>query len=177
MSSLSRLLTYLVAAAVACIGLFVIGSPAQAVVDNTGQQDPTFSPASLGGNHIVYATAVQDDGKYLVGGDFTDLGGDSDTDFIGRLNSDGTRDATFTPPALNSKVYAIAVLPDGKILVGGNFSNIGSARLVRLNADGSLDNTFTPAEPERPGERDHGSARRQDPGGRDVPERGLGSQC
>lgn len=54
-------------------------------------------------------------------------------------------DTNFTPNA-NGEVYAMAVLPDGKILVGGAFTRIsGQARqyLVRLNGNGSLDTSFT----------------------------------
>ncbi len=46
---------------------------------------------------------------------------------------------------LNWRVNAIALQTDGKIIIGGNFTTIGSApvnRLARLNADGSLDNTY-----------------------------------
>lgn len=42
-------------------------------------------------------------------------------------------------------VLCVASLPDGKILVGGSFTNFDGnsvRRLVRLNANGSLDNTF-----------------------------------
>ena len=49
----------------------------------------------------------------------------------------------------DSKVYAVAVQPDGKTLVGGSFARLhgwtGSPGLVRLNADGSLDTTFNAA--------------------------------
>lgn len=50
-------------------------------------------------------------------------------------------------PSFNDIVRAIAVQPDGRILVGGDFSNVnGSSRyaLVRLLDDGSLDPGFAP---------------------------------
>src|SRR4029077_1308393 len=55
-------------------------------------------------------------------------------------------------PGANAPVVAIAVQPDGKILVGGNFTTLGGGgtgtttrnRIGRLNADGSLDTTFNP---------------------------------
>ena len=70
---------------------------------------------------------------------------------IGRLNADGSLDATFNPGA-NSTVCALAVQPDGKILVGGSFTTLGGGgtgttarnRIGRLHADGSLDATFNP---------------------------------
>lgn len=48
----------------------------------------------------------------------------------------------------NGPVYDILVQPDGKWLVGGEFSAIGSVarlRLARLNANGSVDSSFEPA--------------------------------
>ena len=43
---------------------------------------------------------------------------------IGRLNPDGSIDATFNPGA-NGPVRSIAVQPDGRIVVGGNFTTLG----------------------------------------------------
>src|SRR5687767_10932228 len=58
---------------------------------------------------------------------------------------------TFNPNA-NFPVLAVAVQPDGKILLGGNFTTLspngGAAvtrnHLARLNLDGTLDTTFNP---------------------------------
>ena len=55
-----------------------------------------------------------------------------------------TIDPAFSPGP-NSELYAVAAQPDGKILIGGNFSSIGSvarSRIARLNADGSVDSSF-----------------------------------
>ena len=51
-------------------------------------------------------------------------------------------------PQFNGFISTIALQPDGKVLVGGNFTGVnGSARshVVRLNTDGSVDSTFAPA--------------------------------
>ena len=82
-----------------------------------GRLDQTFIPEPSGG--VVYAAAVQPDGKILIGGTFT-------TPFnrIARFNVDGTLDTAFNPN-VNATVYSIAVQPDGKILIGGNFTQIG----------------------------------------------------
>jgi uncharacterized delta-60 repeat protein len=64
----------------------------------------------------------------------------------------GTVDTTFQPgggnnSGLDADVFAIAVQPDGKILIGGNFTKIGRTtrnRVARLNANGSLDSEFDP---------------------------------
>src|SRR6185295_12405433 len=101
------------------------------------------------------AMAVQADGKILVGGTFTMLGGGGSGSTarsdLGRLNADGSLDITFDPGA-NGAVNAIAVQPDGKILVGGSFTMLGGGGtgttprnfIGRLNADGSVDLTFNP---------------------------------
>ncbi|MGB8647349.1 MAG: Ig-like domain repeat protein, partial [Anaerolineae bacterium] len=112
-----------------------------------GSLDTTFNP---GANNTVNALAVQADGKILVGGNFTMLGGGgtgtTTRNDIGRLNADGSLDTTFNPGADNS-VSTLAVQADGKILVGGNFVTLGGQTrnyIGRLNADGSLDATFNP---------------------------------
>ena len=92
-------------------------------------------------NGVVEVVVVQPDGKVLIGGDFTTLapnGGPAVTrGHIARVNADGTLDTAFDPNA-NSFVFAIAVQPDGKILVGGSFTNIGGQTrnsIARLNPD------------------------------------------
>ena len=111
-----------------------------------GSLDGSFNP---GANSYVLTLAVQPDGKILVGGVFTMLGGGTGTsprNFIGRLNPDGSVDAAFNP-GTNGQVNVIALEPDGQILVGGDFSNLaGSSRsnIGRLNADGSIDASFNP---------------------------------
>ncbi len=50
-------------------------------------------------------------------------------------------------PNANGTVRAVVVQPDGKILIGGDFTTVlGVARnrIARLNADGTLDTTFDP---------------------------------
>lgn len=87
----------------------------------------------------------QPDGKLLFGGNFTALRGQP-ARRLARLYSEGFLDDEFdvgTGP--NGEVRALAVLADGRILVGGYFTQFdGSPRrgLARLHADGSLDETF-----------------------------------
>ncbi len=57
-----------------------------------------------------------------------------------------TTDPTFNPGA-DSVIDSMAIQPDGKILVGGNFTTFGGQtrnRIGRLNDDGTLDMTFNP---------------------------------
>jgi len=98
---------------------------------------------------------VQTDGKILIGGDFTSVDGIGCTR-VARLNADGTFDYNFDPGiGAAAIVRAIAVQPDGKIVIGGDFTSYDGVssylistvthtvnRLARLNSDGSLDQTF-----------------------------------
>src|SRR5262249_7802762 len=52
---------------------------------------------------------IQDDGKVLLGGDFTQIHG-AQRNYLARLNADGTLDNTFDPGnTLNGPVYALTV--------------------------------------------------------------------
>ncbi|MCE5228192.1 hypothetical protein LLG95_01165 [bacterium] len=108
-----------------------------------GSVDAVFS--GLGANGNVLAVCLQKDGKILVGGLFTSVCG-TGRNRIARIYQNGTLDASFNPGSgANGSVNAIAVQPDGKILIGGNFTAINGStrqRIARLNADGSLDATF-----------------------------------
>jgi len=91
-------------------------------------------------------SAIQSDGKIIVGGDFTSFSGVTSNRII-RLNSGGTIDDTFTiGTGFNNSVYFVSALSNGKIMVGGAFtsySGVTSNRIVRLNSDGTIDNTFS----------------------------------
>lgn len=113
--------------------------------DGSRDESLTFGGLSAFGDGSVKSIAVQKDGKMVVGGDFTGFNRLT-TNRIIRLNSDGTRDNTFViGTGFNYEVAKVIVLPDGKILAGGNFTTYkGNAciGLVRLNSDGSVDATF-----------------------------------
>jgi uncharacterized delta-60 repeat protein len=101
-----------------------------------------FNPGADG---PIYALAIQPDGKILVGGDFQILGGQPRS-HIGRINADGTLDASFNPGA-DGVVSCLAVTEEKNILVGGNFTTLaGIARshFGGLSPDGGLDMSFNP---------------------------------
>src|ERR1044071_760288 len=92
-------------------------------LNSDGTLDNAFDPNA---NDFVYAIAVQADGKILVGGFFNganSIGGQS-RNFIARLDPITGLADSFDPNA-NLTVHAITVQADGKILVGGDFLNIG----------------------------------------------------
>jgi uncharacterized delta-60 repeat protein len=110
----------------------------------SGSIDETFNIGD-GFNDGVRSIAIQDDGKILVGGQFSSYSGSYSLNKFIRLNTDGTIDETATLGQFNSDVLDIAIQPDGKILVGGSFTSYGgssSSRLVRLNTDLTKDTTF-----------------------------------
>lgn len=110
-----------------------------------GTLDVDFGNGSGADVVPINTMALQPDGKVLIAGNFTSIHGVSRTR-IARLNSDGSLDTTFNPgTGPDNQVVSIALQPDGKILIGGYFSNVqGTSRsfLARLNADGSLDTSF-----------------------------------
>jgi len=134
-------------------GLFgsLNGQPRKGIarLNRGGTLDMSFDPGAIWEPQPfvgkVNSLIVQPDGKILVGGLFSSLGGGSRTN-IGRLNSDGTLDGGFNPGA-RSDVIAMALQADGKILVGGYFEVLGGQQreyLGRLNSNGTLDDTFNP---------------------------------
>jgi len=132
----------------------IIGGQARnyiARLNADGSLDASFNPSASGDSNSivweaeVYCLAVQADGKILVGGAFTNLGGQP-RNRIARLNADGSLDTSFNPNA-NWRVHSLWVQADGKILIGGDFTAVGGQtrnHIARLNADGSLDASFNP---------------------------------
>ena len=113
-----------------------------------GSIDNTFTSPAFNAGYI-YSLKLVDDNKIIVGGVFTISDGATTIRNIARLNSDGSLDTTFNPGTgdrgANNPVHALAIQSDGKILVGGNFTqfnNAASRRLIRLNTDGTIDATF-----------------------------------
>lgn len=114
--------------------------------DFPGALDSSFRNPQL--NSRVHSVAVQPDGKVLVGGDFNTVGAGRGVprNYLARLNVDGTLDTTFRDAEVRGgQVHSIALQPDGKVLIGGDFTRVwGKPRssVARLNVDGSLDRTF-----------------------------------
>ncbi len=125
-------------------------------LNGDGSVDSSFSTVAVP-PAAFYSVNVQTDGKIIVGGDFSFSFVNSQTGTISyngivRLNADGTRDTTFVPATTTNaannqmtRVFAVALQTDGKILIGGSIFNGGATAptgAARLNADGSLDATF-----------------------------------
>lgn len=126
------------------------GNSTQGIVklNSAGVPDATFATnAGTGLNALSYSVAEQADAKLVVGGFFTSFNGNSRLSLV-RLNADGTEDTAFYTnlgTSFNGAVNSVFVQADGKILVGGDFTQLNGNtrnRLVRLNSDGTEDTAF-----------------------------------
>ena len=138
-----------VGGAFSTIGGSANSSPNLARLNNTGSFDASFA-VGAGPNAPVYALAVYPTnspfaGKLLIGGAFTNINGFT-LGHVARMNGDGSVDTNFAlNVGANDTVRAIAIQSDGRILIGGDFTNVNGANLnhvARLNTDGTLDGTF-----------------------------------
>ncbi len=109
-----------------------------------GALDLSFNPGA-GGDSTIWTVAMQPDGKALIGGCFTTYNG-MPTNRLARLNPDGSPDTSFnTGTGADRKIHAIALQPDGRILVGGDlltYNGDSVFKLVRLMPNGLRDTSF-----------------------------------
>jgi len=109
----------------------------------------TFHTSGVGFNSMagVNTILLQPDGYIFLGGGFLTYDGVSRSNLI-RLSPSGTVDLSFNPgTGANQQIYTSTLQPDGKIIIGGNFTaynNIGRNRVARINANCTLQNTFNP---------------------------------
>jgi uncharacterized delta-60 repeat protein len=117
-------------------------------LEKDGRLDQTVDLTPTGYSYVS-ATAVQPDGKILIGGAFTNILG-VPRNHIARLNTDRTLDTAFDPNVSSTdrlEIKAIAVQADGKILVGGHFTSIGGQtrnRIARLDPVTGQADSFDP---------------------------------
>ncbi|MCU0425362.1 MAG: FG-GAP-like repeat-containing protein [Candidatus Kapabacteria bacterium] len=120
-------------------------------LNSDGALDPTFLVSGIGTDNVGSVTAIllQSDGKIILGGAFVTFS-NATRNGMARLNPDGTLDNTFNPAAFASPASypeRIVMLPDGKLMIGGFFTQydgITRNRIARLNSNGTLDPSFAP---------------------------------
>ena len=83
-----------------------------------------------------------------MAGEFQSIGGLARSR-IARVAADGTLDPEFVPPPIDGAVRAMLLLPEGKVLVAGDFDSVDGDpafhQIARLRSDGSLDRGFVSA--------------------------------
>jgi uncharacterized delta-60 repeat protein len=121
-----------------------VGRNRIARLNANGALDTGFDPGA-GFNSTVETLAVEGDGRIVVGGAFTLFNGTGQNRLV-RLTPEGLLDASLSiGGGFNSTVETVAVQADGKILVGGRFTQYRGAthnRLVRLLPEGAVDPVF-----------------------------------
>ena len=151
------------APALAFLCLVILAAVANALTP--GDLDPTFASDGTFNEPLgtgtrpganLYAVAVQPDGKIVTAGTATSSSPGS-WDVVARVLPNGALDPTFasggklldqfgTPANEGFFPAAIAIQPDGKIVVAGTVSNfttqVSRAVVVRLTPEGAFDNTL-----------------------------------
>jgi uncharacterized delta-60 repeat protein len=123
-------------------------------LNNDGSVDSSFT---AGPGYWTRHMALQADGKIVIGGFFTTVEGQK-RNRIARLNTNGSLDTSFDVGAGCEGTLGVAidgnadpfvmwceVLPSGRILATGNFTNYNTTQaygIIAINPNGSRDTTF-----------------------------------
>jgi uncharacterized delta-60 repeat protein len=136
--------------------LLAVAGPATAYA-GPGDLDGSFSRdgrvlTDIAGDDTATAVAVQPDGRIVVAG-FSSRPGGTRRFALVRYDSDGARDPSFGNQGVvttrlgdESAAQAVAIQPDGKIVVAGTASHPERGwdfAVVRYNPDGALDGSFS----------------------------------
>ncbi len=117
-------------------------------IDNTGNLNP-FPNIGISSTNKLFSLDVLSNGNIAVGGEFYQFNGEN-ANRVALLDSNGALVETLRhETGANNVVYALTLLPDGKMLVGGRFSHYNGSlvgKLTKLNQNGSLDNSFSIGE-------------------------------
>ena len=132
-------LTLLTSGQVTVGGFFPFLDRTLVQLTTTGALDPTFAP-NVQIRGVVNAVVRQNDGKLLVGGNFSEINGQP-AHRLARFLANGTLDGTFAPGfLLGNPVVDLALQPDGRLLAAT------ATVLRRFQPSGALDNNLTPPD-------------------------------
>jgi uncharacterized delta-60 repeat protein len=106
-------------------------------LNSDGSVDNSFDAGTtmqVGGDKMI----LTENNKIIIGGQISNFNGTGINNII-VLNSDGSIDVTFNPgTGANGRVSALSLQNDGKILVGGNFTEYNGTsrtRITRINGE------------------------------------------
>ncbi|MGQ3072311.1 MAG: InlB B-repeat-containing protein [Ferrovibrionaceae bacterium] len=123
-------------------------------INTDGTLDTTFADPNI--NSTVFGLAIDGNDKIVVVGDFGAIVGSVNRFGLARFNTDGSADTSMTTdPGIavtpgGLKASAVVIDSSGRIVVGGDFTNITGTnaavrnQLARFAANGTLDTTFDP---------------------------------
>ena len=123
-------------------------------LNTDGSLDTTFNVTGIDISWSIDFVLIQPDGKILISGAFSPYISPPPPPGLARLNADGSWDPAFVAKEMiflnkgtnkYSNPKCMALEPDGKILIGGNFTsygNIAILNMARLNSNGTLDTSF-----------------------------------
>src|ERR1035437_7821397 len=116
-----------------------------------GSVDASFVARLAPGERVIRGLLMPDGRLVAAVAVYADFGMATATPHLVRLNLDGSLDPTFSvtfeAPGFpwSSTVYALALQPDGRILVSGTFlrvNGVSRGKIARLAPDGTLDFCF-----------------------------------
>lgn len=122
--------------------------PFAVMIDNVGAVDASWTTA-IGGapNATANAIAIQSDDAAVIVGQFTSVGGGTQNHIV-RISSAGVVDSAFTTAigtGLLNPGNAVKILSNGKIAVGGSFTQVNGLSAIRialLTSAGAVDSGF-----------------------------------
>lgn len=133
------------------IGYNATGQTGLALMQSNGVIISSWSN-HMAGMPSVFTLLTQENGGVLVGGHFQRVG--QQEELLGRLTPDLQWDGTFATDEFgrlsglwNQKVTTLLLQPDGALVVGGGFYEVGGynrRHLVRLTPKGRVDPCFDP---------------------------------
>ena len=123
-----------------------------ALVNTYGTLDTSFDPGSgvAGGFNLtgpfIQTVVLTTNNQYIIGGDFVSYNG-TGRNGIAMVNTNGALNTSFLNglTGVDGTVWAVAVQPDGKILIGGEFGQINGTPcnyIARLKTNGVVDASF-----------------------------------
>jgi hypothetical protein len=124
------------------------GAPCNRIVmmSSGGVFDFSFSAPATIGTQVFDITIDETNGWIYFVSNGTNIGGNANIDYFGRLDFNGVLDSTFPAEAIGFGLSTTAkgriIVSGNKIFLGSNFTTFGSQQynyLIRLNQDGTSD--------------------------------------